>query len=290
MQKNRSSETAKGIAMYRMIESVRSEKDRVFFDPYAQIFLESKWKKRIQSPIRLALLKFLGNLKYPGFRGSLATRFRFMNESIKGCFPGDFSQLVILGAGYDMSAYCFRDDLVDATIFEVDHPNTQKEKQTKIKKHVKNIPKNITYVPINFETDDLKESLSVAGYHKSEKTLFIMEGVTYYLEKESLEKTLGFIVKNSEKGSKFAFDFFSTEIIDGTSTDRLGKAMLQLVTKMGEPYKFGIEKDQIKPYLKHHGFSDVFQTSSKEVKDLYFHGKNKNRKISDLFNFVCATT
>jgi len=290
MKKNISSESAKGVAAYRMIESIRPEKDRIIYDPYAQLFLEEKPKKWIQSPVRLLFLKLIGNLKFPGFRGALVARSRFMNECIKDCFPDDFKQLVILGAGYDMSTYCFRDVLVDARVFEVDHPNTQKEKVSKIREQIKNVSDNVTYVPVNFDTDDLKDSLLTHGYSPLKKTLFLWEGVTYYLEKESIEKTLDAIVKNSAKGSKLAFDYFEPEVIAGTSTDRLGKTLPKFVKKFGEPFKFGVEKDQIENFLKHHGFSSVHQISSIEMRDIYFHGKNKNRKVSDLFNFVCATT
>ncbi len=164
MKKNRSSESAKGVAAYRMIESIRPEKDRIIYDPYAQLFLDSRQKKWIKNPIRLRFLKFLGNLRFPGFRGALVTRSKFMNECIKDCFPDDFKQLVILGAGYDMSAYCFRDVLVDAKVFEVDHPNTQKEKVPKIKEHIENVTDNVTYVPVNFDSDNLKASLLSHGY------------------------------------------------------------------------------------------------------------------------------
>ncbi|MDM8535162.1 class I SAM-dependent methyltransferase [Desulfobacterales bacterium HSG17] len=290
MKKKISSESAKGVAAYRMIESIRPEKDRIIYDPYAQLFVEDKPKKWIQSPIRLLFLKFIGNLKFPGFRGALAARSRFMNECIKDYFPDNFQQLVILGAGYDMSAYCFRDVLVEARVFEVDHPNTQKEKVSKIREQIKDVPDNVTYVPVNFDTDDLKDALLTHGYSPLKKTLFLWEGVTYYLEKESIERTLDFIVNNSAKGSKLAFDYFPPEVIDETSTDRLGKVLPQFVKKFGEPFKFGIEKNQIENFLVRHGFFNVHQISSTKMKDIYFNGKNKNRKVSALFNFVCATT
>ncbi len=118
----------------------------------------------ISKPIYLWLLKQRGKFRYPGFRNSVIARVRFMNECIKECFPHDFSQLVILGAGYDMSAYCFRSILNKAKVFEVDHPYTQNDKLAIIKTQTENPPDNITYVPVNFETDDLIESLIANGY------------------------------------------------------------------------------------------------------------------------------
>ncbi|MCP4673383.1 MAG: class I SAM-dependent methyltransferase, partial [Desulfobacula sp.] len=272
MQKNKSSETAEMTTVFRAIESKQPENNRVIYDPYAMLFLGDKWKKLINKPIYLWLVKQLGKFRYPGFRNSVITRVRFMNECIKECFPHDFSQLVILGAGYDMSAYCFRGILNKAKVFEVDHPNTQNDKLAKIKAQIKNSPDNIIYVPVNFETDDLIESLLASGYAPSEKTLFILEGVIYYLEKESVEQTLDFIVDNSAEGSKLAFDYFPPEVIDETTTEQLGKKMQKNAKKLGEPLKFGIATQDIENLLKKHRFTDFVKYSSTEIRDTYYHG------------------
>ena len=281
---------AEGVAACRAIESMRPESERVIYDPYALLLLGDKCKKMISNPFMSWLGKIHGKFKFPGFYDSIIARIRFMNECIKECFSVDYTQLVILGAGYDMSAYCFRDILNKVKIFEVNHPNTHNNKITKLKEYIQNIPDNITYVPVNFETDNLKDPLIKSGYAPSEKTLFIWEGVIYYLEKESVKQTLDFIVDNSAKGSKLAFDYFPPEIIDGTSTDRLGKELCNLVTRLGDPFKFGIKVDDIDKFLKHHRFNHIYKCSSREVRDNYFHGKNKRRKVSHIFDFVCATS
>lgn len=290
MKKNQSSETAEFVASCRAIESMRPEKDRVIYDPYAYLLLGDKKKKQVNSTVYKLFFNLLGGLKFPGFQGSLISRVRFMNENIKECFASDYKQLVILGAGYDMSAFCFKDILINARIFEVDHVNTQEDKIAKIKKQINDIPHNITYVPVNFDTDNLKESLLSSGYVASAKTLFILEGVIYFLDDNSVGETLRFIVENSAKGSKLAFDYFPPEVIDGTCTDRLGKGMHDGVKKVGEPYKFGIKVDDIDTFLRKHHFTDIHKSSSHDVRDTYFHGTNKKRKVSHIFNFVCATT
>ncbi len=290
MQKNKSSETAEGVAASRAMESLRPEKDRVIYDPYAKLFLGSKWQKWVKYPILTWLFYQLGNLKYPGFRGSVIARVCFMNQCIIDCFPGDFTQLVILGAGYDMSAFTFQDILSKASIFEVDHPTTQEVKKAKIKAHINDVPDNITYVPVDFETDDLKACLVKNGYSLSGKTLFIWEGVIYYLEKKAVEQTFDFIVENSALGSRLAFDYFPPEVVDGTSGEKLGKEMYKLVKKIGEPYKFGITVADMDKLLKEHRFSSIQKYSSIDIRDTHFYGDNSKRDVSYLFNFVCAAT
>ncbi len=290
MKKKQSSESALGVAAFRAIESMRPEKDRVINDPYAWIFLDDKTKKWIGRPSLLLIAKFLGGLKFPGFRNSIIARVRFMNECIRQNFPGDFTQLVLLGAGYDMSGWCFGNILKDARIFEVDHPQTQKDKLEKLKANVTDAPDNIVYVPVDFETDNLKQKLVDSGYATGEKTLFIWEGVTCYLEKESVEQTLDFIVEHSAKGSRLAFDYLLPEVVDGISKDKLTKSMHNLVKEKGEPFKFGISPADIEDFLMTHGFSGVEKYSAFDIREAHFHGNNAHRKVSHLFNFVCAVT
>ena len=54
--------------------------------------------------------------------------------------------------------------------------------------------------------------------------------------------------------------------------------------------KFGIESDGIDNFLKRYSFKHIYKKSTKEMRDEYFHGDNKQRKVSKLFNFVRATT
>lgn len=290
MQKNKSSETAEGVAVIRAMESSRPENDRGINDPYAKMFIGGKWLKWVKYPFLTWLFRNLGNIKYPGFRGSVIARVCFMNQCIKECFPGEFSQLVILGAGYDMSGYIFRDDLMGSKVFEVDHPDTQNLKRAGIVEHLNDCPDNIVYIPVDFETDDLKRSLLNHGYSRSEKTLFLWEGVSYYLKREIVEQTLDFVVDNSVAGSRLAFDFFPPEVADGTSNEKLGKEMYKLVNKLGEPYKFGIGKDQMLRLLKEHHYTNIQHYTAMDIKKTFFAEDRINKKVSSLFNFVCADT
>ena len=79
-----------------------------------------------------------------------------------------------------------------------------------MKKAQIDIPKNVTLVPINFNKESLISVLEKAGYDKSEKTLFLWEGVIYYLDSESVEATLEFVSQSSHSESIIAFDYIIT--------------------------------------------------------------------------------
>ena len=89
-------------------------------------------------------------------------------------------QLVILGAGYDSRPYRI-DGLNEIRVFEVDHPDTQAVKIEKIKEIFGSLPHHVVYIPADLASDDFVQRLLDRGYDRSRKTLFIMEGVIFYI-------------------------------------------------------------------------------------------------------------
>ena len=59
-------------------------------------------------------------------------------------------------------------------------------------------------MPITFGRQDLGQTLFQAGYDRSGRTLFLWEGVTYYLDEATVRRTLAFIRDNSGPGSTVA--------------------------------------------------------------------------------------
>ncbi|MDM8560747.1 SAM-dependent methyltransferase [Thiotrichales bacterium HSG14] len=121
----------------------------------------------------------------------------------------------MLGAGYDSRAYRFAKLIHDTKIFELDIAPTQDRKKKCLKKANIGIPQQVTFVPINFNQGSLKNILEEAGYQSHKKTLFIWEGVSYYLDAESVDATLEFISHSSHKESTIAFDY-SVSITEGS--------------------------------------------------------------------------
>lgn len=60
---------------------------------------------------------------------------------------------------------------------------------------------HVTFVPVDFIRDDAFEKLRTAGYDPTKKTLFLWEGVTFYLAEEDVRRTLRDIRKHAASGS-----------------------------------------------------------------------------------------
>ncbi len=133
----------------------------------------------------------------------MIARTAFFDNIFLDALNNKTPQIVFLGAGYDTRAYRFANSNQGTKIFELDAPPTQDRKKKCIKKARIDIPGHVTFVPINFNQESLKDVLDKAGYDHTQKTLFIWEGVSYYLETESVDRTLEFVSRDShhEKAS-----------------------------------------------------------------------------------------
>jgi methyltransferase (TIGR00027 family) len=146
------------------------------------------------------------------------------------------AQFVILGAGFDTRAYRLPND-TRVRVFEVDTPRTQLVKRETLKKAGIDSG-GVTFVPADFEKDDWLACLAAAGFDPGERTLFLWEGVTMYLDRAAVEETLRKIASTAP-GSVVAFDYFTTEALESRALYwRYGRAATNAA---GETLKFGVD-------------------------------------------------
>lgn len=278
---------AEGIAMHRVRESQKPEGERILYDPYAVHFVSPGTQEFAAShPAEARAMLDRVNSLFPGLDNSIRARVRYFDDFVRRSLEGGMEQLVILGAGYDTRAYRIQ-GLDRIKVFEVDHPGTQDVKTAKVREIFGSLPGHVTYVPVDFESEKLEEKLPQHGYDRSKKTLFVMEGLIMYIPPDAVDQTLSFVAHNSGKGSVIIFDYYPQSVLDGRAGEA-GENIRNYVIRAGEPLQFGIEPDEIEPYLAVRGFSQVRNVTAAEYKPMYFHGVNEYRQVSVLLYFVHA--
>lgn len=281
MKTNRVSMTALGIALMRALESARPEDERIAYDPLARKFIPGwMW----------AMGRLFDGLGYserrgPGVVGFLAVRERAIDEALRDALRDGAQQVVLLGAGYDSRAYRI-DEMKAARVFEVDHPATQADKLERLRRTLPSLPGNVTFVPVDFETQSLEERLLSAGYDPQDKTAFVWQGVIYYLAPEAIDSTLGFIASNSVPGSILIFDYADAKYLSGAhgevrNTNRYGRFT-------GERLRFGIANGQLESFLRVRGFRLLEDYHPEDLHRMYFTGKRQSRTISPGYRVAVA--
>jgi methyltransferase (TIGR00027 family) len=154
-------------------------------------------------------------------------------------------QVVILGAGLDGRAWRMP-ELGDAVVFEVDHPDTQRDKRARTAA-LKPTAREIRWVPVDFERDSLDRALSEAGHDPSLPTTWVWEGVVMYLTPADVEASLGVIAGRSASRSRLIILYFQPALM-------LAIVGL-LVRRLGEPLRSSFTAERMRAMLSRHGFS-----------------------------------
>lgn len=187
------SKTAIIAALYRALANKRYDNERFGPDDLAEYFLPTHWSfffkfKKIRANVTNKFKVFL-----PGMHEYLIARTAYFDRIFVKALNENIPQIVLLGAGYDTRAYRFEKLNTATKIIELDVATTQNRKKKCLKKARLDIPRDVLLVPINFDKESLKTVLENAGYEPDRKTLFLWEGVCYYLEPESVDATLEFV-------------------------------------------------------------------------------------------------
>ena len=298
MEEGKPSFTAEIDAVIRGIESEKPEGERLCYDPFTRGFMGTTNRViGMFPPLRKLALWYLER-EHPFILDCIPARTRYIDEYVNTCIDDGLEQLIILGAGYDSRAYRIERLKGRVTVFEVDHPATQKLKIEKVKKMLDPLPGNVVYVPIDFNRETLPQSMSQSRYDRDKKSLFIWEGVTPYLTAEAVDETLHFVARNSGPGSSIIFSYILKSVVDGTcqleGAQEIRKAfsrggIADLSSDQGDRLMFGIEEGSIEAFLSERGFQQIKDISGDYYEAEYFTGPNRNRKGCCLCRVVSAT-
>ena len=164
-------------------------------------------------------------------------------------------QLVILGAGLDGRAWRMP-ELADAVVFEVDHPDSQREKRKRIAT-LEQTAKAVRFVAVDFAQDDLEQALTAAEHDPTRPTTWVWEGVVMYLTRSAIEATLAIIARRSLPGSRLIVLYHSPAL--------LLHLVGSVVRLLGEPLRSAFSPDVLRSVLANHGFEVARDRSVAEI-------------------------
>jgi methyltransferase (TIGR00027 family) len=294
MRQGKPSFSAEVMAFYRAAESARPENERLYCDPLAKDFLRTPLRLLTRSRLLTGMIIwFFAERRAPGGVGVVLARSRYIDDCLKDCLAEGIGQLVILGAGYDARAYRFSSLKGAVRVFEADHPATQAVKTRKLRRLLGSLPSHVVYAPIDLMKGALDKTLFESGYDRNLKTLFICEGVTYYLSAEAMDEILALAADNSAKGSSMVFDYFVQMTADEANESGISRKKLEEIAqsakRQGEPVLFRMRPQSVREFLSRRGFQLKANVTAQELKRLYFKGRNQRRKVSAHLAVVHAT-
>jgi O-methyltransferase involved in polyketide biosynthesis len=232
-------------------------------------------------------------LGIPGIVNFVDARTQWFDEQVSKAVADGFSQVVVVAAGYDTRAY--RLGKTGVKFFEVDLPHASETKQKLVDALIygKGEPYNgVGGAGSEFGKDEAAKAARPAfvaadlsrtalidalladpahGFDREQRTLFITEGLTYYLPPEAVASLLSSVAAAAPKGSRFAFDFMERSCAEGHGW-RPGYDTLALaVWNKGEPFRSALDErpEALRALLSSFGFRLTSLLGGKDLRDAY---------------------
>jgi methyltransferase (TIGR00027 family) len=287
MAKQSVGNTALGAAVCRLIEQSQPEETRLFHDPVV--------KDLVGASIRV-LMQFASMRNYtikqtdaimPGIYGAQICRTRFIDEAVEKALSQGIGQVVILGAGLDTRPYRLA-GMKHANVFEVDLPSVQEAKKKKLQKRFGRLPQQVTFVPIDFDTQSLGAVLAGTTLDTSKLATFVWEGVTQYLSEEAVRRTLAFVGSLAPE-SILVFTYVLQSIIERRSNIAGAEKLMEVVAKRGSPWLFGLEPSCVASYLAPFHLKLIADVGNAEYQASYLKPLGRKLVVSECERVVQAT-
>jgi methyltransferase (TIGR00027 family) len=273
--------TAWGAAFIKSTEKFQPVDRQLFNDPLTPRFLPFSYR------LILGMMKFrviwnsmigLIERQGKGVIGTLLCRTCYLDEVLRRSPQLGIRQVVILGAGMDSRPYR---EIVDKSIpfFEVDYPEIIHFKRKRVIQVLGQIPPNVIYIPIDFNTQSLQEIMSRNQYSRQGKTLFIWEGVTQYISQEAADVVFRYI-SNSDKGSILAFTYIVKRFIDHmdleADKEQLDRKFREKLKKM---WINGYDPDELAGYFSNMNMQLMEDIGREEYKARYLDPHQRSLSI-----------
>ena len=182
----------------------------------------------------------------------IAARHRFAEDSLAEAVARGTDQAVVLGAGLDTFAY--RNPHPDLVVWEVDHPDTGAWKRERVAAAGLH-PRNVRYVGVDFERDDLVQRLQEAGLDVTRPTFFLWLGVVPYLTHVAVEATLRAV--GSVTGAEVVLDYPTGVAGLDEESLRRRQRLAERTAAVGEPLLSTFEPEEMAQLLRSAGFDEV---------------------------------
>jgi methyltransferase (TIGR00027 family) len=260
-----SSDSAMGVALFRAL-AARDEREEIRGpDLLAEKFLPREYLAMLDDPAAREWIK----AKAPGSYEFFIARTAFFDGVVGEALRENVPQIVFLGAGYDSRPYRFQDLLGETRIFELDVVSTQQRKKQLLERAGIAIPPAVTFVAVDFARDNLRDVLAQAGFDPNRRTLFVWEGVMYYLTAEAVDQTLAFIRCCAPAGSVLCFDYMA-DAPDMLSRHGVAESRaLMRDTYHAEPVQFQIAEGTAGAFLAERGYSILEHLATSDLEKKY---------------------
>lgn len=228
----------------------------------------------------------------PGMTPYIIARTTYFDRLFLEALRAGAPQIVLLGAGYDSRAYRFAISNGSTTVYELDAAETQARKRECLRSAHVAIPPSVKLVPIDFLRESLADALGKAGFRLHARTLFLWEGVSYYLDAASVDRTLAFVRDTGAGDAAIAFDY-TIPLTDENLGECYGSTTFLAAMRAyhaSEAFMFAIPDREIESFLAARGLQLVEHYNAAAIEESFLRDGQGALlgRVTGNFRFVLA--
>lgn len=211
-------------------------------------------------------------------RAHVVVRSRYAEDRMAEAARRGVTQAVSLGAGFDTFPYRQPDWARGLHILEVDQPASQRAKKERLAAGGIDIPQNVEFVAVDFETTSLADGLAASSFDAGRPAFFWWLGVMVYLT-EGASDAVFRTVAGLQRGSEIVFTFSPPHARTDPGIGRAPR-LADLAEQAGEPWINHIEPGALAEKLRGFGFGEVTFLTPEDIKARYLGSRSDGLRIS----------
>ena len=227
----------------------------IFADDYAVDMVSLGWRLIVKNRLLNWLVVDTLLAPFHPIHTENILRVRYAEDCLHEAIEAGLAQYVILGAGLD--TFSLRHRELQVQVFEVDHPATQHIKRERVRRVAGHIPPSLTFVPVDFEVDRLDEVLMHSRFDAEQPAFFSWLGTTYYLTKDAIRETLGYIAAVAAPGSRLVLDYKLPRHLIPEQGLPLNDKLERLVKRLGEPMISDFTPEELNAEMARIGWAEL---------------------------------
>lgn len=211
---------------------------------------------------------------FTALRSQVVVRSRYAEDALAAAHDGGTERYVILAAGLD--TFALRQPaspmaMARATaieVLEIDHPATQGWKRELLRTRGLDVPAELAFLPIDFET----ESLAGAWPTRPAPDFVSWLGATYYLTRDAIAGTLETLTAATAPGSRLVLDYWSARPPTAAGNLLLWGTRMAVALQQ-EPMLSFFEPEEIESLAAAAGWSVLENLDAADQNERYLHGR-----------------
>lgn len=157
-------------------------------------------------------------------------------------------------------------------------------KQNIIKKN--NFLCKSNFVPINFGVDNILDIFKKNNIKSNQPTFILWEGVTYFLEENTVKEILADFNSFFEEELTITFDYAYKDYIDGNLNFFGAKELNRELQNIGEPHIFGIDPNDVNSFVNNLNYVIYEHFTANDLENKFLNNSFNIHGFHGILNLV----